>query len=83
MTERQRTDIRSAIIGAAVSLLIALATLATTYGRLTEQVGQIGKDVDRIVVAVDVQRTQTATLCERIAALEAKIQYIQTQKGTP
>jgi len=85
MTKEQKQSLRngivSAVIGAAVSLLIAGVTLAATFGSITEQVQQIGKDVDRLVTSVDSMQRQNSTMCERIASLEAQVRLYQTGKG--
>jgi len=85
MTKEQKQSLRngivSAVIGAAVSLLIAGVTLAATFGSITEQVQQIGKDVDRLVTSVDSMKTQNSTMCERIASLEAQVRLFQGSKG--
>ncbi len=85
MSETKKSTLRNAVVSAAISavvtILIAALTLAATYGRLTEQTAQIGRDVDRLVASVDSMQKLNTTMCERIASLEAQIRIYQTGKG--
>ena len=72
---------KAAFLTCGVTLLLAVLAFVFTFGALRQEVANLREDVKSLLFVAQTLQTQNTVLCERVAALEARLETLQISAG--
>jgi len=72
---------KAALLTCGVTLLLAVLAFVLAFGALRQEVTNLREDVKSLLFVAQALQTQNTVLCERVAALEVRLETLQISAG--